>query len=114
MNFRGSYTVTITPFTAGTGAIDLDALASFLEWQVGSGVPGVIVLGTTGEYVTAREDERTAIVETTIAPSPAGSRSSSARPTSTRPVPCASPGGRAARRRRRHGPAAVLLHPDRR
>jgi 4-hydroxy-tetrahydrodipicolinate synthase len=62
---RGSYTVTITPFIPGTGEVDLDALASFLEWQVSSGVPGVIVLGSTGEYVTLSEDERTAIVETT-------------------------------------------------
>lgn len=64
-DIRGSYTVTVTPFTPGGGAIDLGALASFLEWQVASGVPGVIVLGSTGEYVTLSEDERTAIVETT-------------------------------------------------
>jgi 4-hydroxy-tetrahydrodipicolinate synthase len=64
-DIRGSYTVTVTPFTPGTGAVDLDALASFLEWQVKSGVPGVIVLGSTGEYVTLSEDERTAVVERT-------------------------------------------------
>ena len=65
-DLRGSYTVTVTPFTPGDGAIDLEALSSFLEWQIGSGVPGLIVLGSTGEYVTLSEDERTAIVDKTV------------------------------------------------
>jgi 4-hydroxy-tetrahydrodipicolinate synthase len=64
--FRGSYSVTVTPFTADRRAIDLDALKRFMEWQVESGVPGVIVLGTTGEYLTVSDDERALIVETTI------------------------------------------------
>jgi 4-hydroxy-tetrahydrodipicolinate synthase len=64
--FRGSYSVTVTPFTADRRAIDLDALERFMEWQVESGVPGVIVLGTTGEYLTISEEERAQIVETTV------------------------------------------------
>jgi 4-hydroxy-tetrahydrodipicolinate synthase len=64
--FRGSYSVTVTPFTADRRAIDLDALKRFMEWQVQSGVPGVIVLGTTGEYLTVSDEERALIVETTI------------------------------------------------
>jgi 4-hydroxy-tetrahydrodipicolinate synthase len=64
--FRGSYSVTVTPFTADRGAIDVDALQRFLDWQVESGVPGVIVLGTTGEYLTVSDEERALIVETAV------------------------------------------------
>jgi len=37
-----------------------------MEWQVTSGVPGVIVLGTTGEYLTLTDDERAEVVTTTV------------------------------------------------
>ena len=46
--------------------MDIDALKRFMSWQVDSGVPGVIVLGTTGEYLAVSDDERAAIVETTV------------------------------------------------
>jgi 4-hydroxy-tetrahydrodipicolinate synthase len=63
---RGSYSVTVTPFTADRRAVDLDALKRFMEWQVQAGVPGVIVLGTTGEYLTLTDDEREQVVATTV------------------------------------------------
>lgn len=65
-SFRGSYSVTVTPFTQDRSAVDIDALKRFMSWQVDSGVPGVIVLGTTGEYLAVSDDERAAIVETTV------------------------------------------------
>jgi 4-hydroxy-tetrahydrodipicolinate synthase len=64
--FRGSYSVTVTPFTADRSAIDGDALRQLMDWQVESGVPGVIVLGTTGEYLTVSDEERALIVETAV------------------------------------------------
>jgi 4-hydroxy-tetrahydrodipicolinate synthase len=64
--FRGSYSVTVTPFTANGRAIDKDALQRFMEWQIESAVPGVIVLGTTGEYLTISDEERALVVETTV------------------------------------------------
>jgi 4-hydroxy-tetrahydrodipicolinate synthase len=64
--FRGSYSVTVTPFTADRSAIDVEALRQFMDWQVESGVPGVIVLGTTGEYLTVSDEERALIVETAV------------------------------------------------
>jgi 4-hydroxy-tetrahydrodipicolinate synthase len=64
--FRGSYTVTITPFTADGSAFDAGAFRRFLDWQLEAGVPGVIVLGTTGEFLSVTDDERTAIVETAV------------------------------------------------
>ena len=64
--FRGSYTVTITPFTEDGSAIDMAAWTRFLDWQLQVGVPGIIILGTTGEFLTLTDDERTAFVETTV------------------------------------------------
>jgi 4-hydroxy-tetrahydrodipicolinate synthase len=64
--FRGSYTVTITPFTDDRKAVDTAALKRFLDWQLESGVPGVIVLGTTGEFLTVSDAERELIVGTAV------------------------------------------------
>ena len=64
--FRGSYTVTITPFTGDGSAVDFEALRGFLDWQLAEGVPGVIVLGTTGEFLTLDDDERTQVVEAAV------------------------------------------------
>ena len=64
--FVGSYTVMITPFTEDGSAIDTAALAPFLDWQLEVGVPGIIVLGSTGEFLTVSDDERTQLVEATI------------------------------------------------
>jgi 4-hydroxy-tetrahydrodipicolinate synthase len=64
--FRGSYTVMITPFTEDGSGIDIGALERFLDWQVDVGVPGIIVLGSTGEFLTVSDDERTQLVEATI------------------------------------------------
>jgi 4-hydroxy-tetrahydrodipicolinate synthase len=66
MNFRGSYTVTITPFTEDHRAIDLEAHRRFIDWQLASGVPGLIILGSTGEFLTVSDAERTEFVRTTI------------------------------------------------
>ena len=64
--FSGSYTVTITPFTDGGAAIDHDAWKRFLDWQLACGVPGIIILGTTGEFLTITDDERGEFVESTV------------------------------------------------
>jgi 4-hydroxy-tetrahydrodipicolinate synthase len=64
-HLRGSYTVMVTPFTEGGGAVDMAALRRFLDWQVECGVPGVIILGTTGEFLTVSDEERSALVRET-------------------------------------------------
>ncbi|MCF6508106.1 dihydrodipicolinate synthase family protein [Blastococcus sp. MG754426] len=66
LEFRGCYTVAVTPFTDGDQAVDVEALRSFLDWQLDVGVPGVIVLGTTGEFLTLTDDERDLVVDTTV------------------------------------------------
>jgi 4-hydroxy-tetrahydrodipicolinate synthase len=65
-DFRGSFTVTITPFTEDGSAVDIPALRRFLDWQLANDVAGFIVLGSTGEFLTVADDERAVLVETTV------------------------------------------------
>ena len=65
-SFRGSYTVCVTPFSDDGLRIDVDRLKRFLSWQIDLGVPGVIMLGTTGEFLTLGDDERDELVGTTV------------------------------------------------
>lgn len=61
--FHGSYTVSVTPFTEDGSAIDFGALRGFLDWQLEAGVPGIIALGSTGEFLTVNDEERRRIVD---------------------------------------------------
>lgn len=64
--FRGSYTVSVTPFTEDGRAICTKSWKKFLDWQVACGVPGIIILGTSGEFLTVTDDERRELVASTI------------------------------------------------
>ncbi len=64
--FTGSHTVTITPFTPGGAEIDFEAWEGFIDWQIACGVPGIIILGTTGEFLTITDAERSAFVKKTV------------------------------------------------
>jgi 4-hydroxy-tetrahydrodipicolinate synthase len=64
--FRGSYTVTVTPFSQDRSAIDIAAWKRFVDWQHEVGVPGIIILGTTGEFLAISDDERGLFVEETV------------------------------------------------
>ena len=64
--FHGAYTVCVTPFSEDGSRVDRDALRRFLSWQLEAGVPGVIVLGTTGEFLTVSDDERSELVATAV------------------------------------------------
>lgn len=61
--FHGSYTVSVTPFTEDGSAIDFGALRGFLDWQLEAGVPGIIALGSTGEFLAVNDEERRRIVD---------------------------------------------------
>ena len=67
--FEGSYTVMVTPFTGDGSAVDTEALERFVDWQIAEGVPGLIPLGSTGEFLSVTEDERRQVVETVVAQS---------------------------------------------
>jgi 4-hydroxy-tetrahydrodipicolinate synthase len=64
--FRGSFTVAVTPFTEDLANIDYSAWYKFLDWQLSEGVPGIIILGTTGEFLTIKDKEREEFVESTV------------------------------------------------
>jgi 4-hydroxy-tetrahydrodipicolinate synthase len=64
--FRGSYTVAVTPFTEDGSSINVPGLKRFLDWQVEVGVPGIIMLGSTGEFLTVSDEERRLLVDTTV------------------------------------------------
>ena len=65
IKFRGTFTVMVTAFD-NNGLIDLDAQARFTEWQVVSGIHGLIPLGSTGEFLSMSFSERKAIAECVI------------------------------------------------
>lgn len=65
--FEGSYTVMVTPFTRDGAAVDVAALERFVDWQIDEGVPGLIPLGSTGEFLSVSEDERRQVVDTVVA-----------------------------------------------
>ncbi len=65
-SFRGSYTVSVTPFTDDGAGIDIDAQRRFVDWQIACDVPGIILLGSTGEFLTVNDEERRELVEATV------------------------------------------------
>ena len=57
---RGSMPALVTPFR--DGAVDLDAFAAFVEWQIAEGSHGLVPVGTTGESPTLAHDEHYAVI----------------------------------------------------
>ena len=66
MSFRGTFTVTVTPFDPSGERVDVGALARFVDWQIREGIHGLIPLGSTGEFLSLSGDETTAVIETTV------------------------------------------------
>ena len=63
--FTGSLVALVTPMQAD-GAVDEDAFASFVDWQVAQGTQGLVPVGTTGESPTLSHAEHRRVVEITI------------------------------------------------
>ena len=57
MRFEGIYTPIFTPFH-DDGSIDWDGYSNVIEWQIESGVAGVVVGGSTGEFYAMSKEER--------------------------------------------------------
>ncbi|OHV76208.1 4-hydroxy-tetrahydrodipicolinate synthase [Rhizobium sp. LCM 4573] len=60
--FKGSMPALVTPFTAD-GAVDEQAFADHVEWQIGEGSHGLVPVGTTGESPTLSHAEHKRVVE---------------------------------------------------
>lgn len=63
--FWGVYTALITPFTS-TGAVDIGAFKRLVEYQVQSGIDGLVPCGTTGESSTLTHDEHDRVIALTV------------------------------------------------
>lgn len=62
---RGTFTAIVTPFTRA-GEVDVPRLRELVEWQIASGVEGLVPAGTTGESPTLSMAEHVRVVETVI------------------------------------------------
>ncbi|PPC75832.1 dihydrodipicolinate synthase family protein [Pokkaliibacter plantistimulans] len=62
MHFEGIYTPVITPFREN-GEIDFDAYAAHVQYLIDSGVHGLMIGGTTGEYYVESHEERVELLK---------------------------------------------------
>ncbi len=62
---RGCITAIVTPMFHN-GEIDYDSLTKFVNWQIDSGVSGLVVVGSTGESAALSEEEKFAIIKHVI------------------------------------------------
>lgn len=67
--FRGTYTVLITPFSNDGRTVDEGALRHLVNWQIEQGIHGLIPLGSTGEFLSISREERQRVVEICVAES---------------------------------------------
>ena len=59
--FKGLYTALITPFK--NSEIDYQSFRKLVEWQIESGVHGLVVLGSTGEGGTISYEEKEKLIK---------------------------------------------------
>ena len=62
--FTGMATAIVTPMTEN--GIDYDALGRFIEFQIGSGIDGIVVMGTTGENATIEPEDQAKVIRYTV------------------------------------------------
>lgn len=60
--FEGAATAIVTPMTA-EGAVDYEAFAKLIEWQIAEGIAAIVVAGTTGESSTLGDQEHRDVIE---------------------------------------------------
>lgn len=60
--FKGTFTALVTPFNQ-SGSVDYGCLRDLVEWQIESGVEGLVPVGTTGESPTLSVDEHRRVIE---------------------------------------------------
>jgi 4-hydroxy-tetrahydrodipicolinate synthase len=64
IRLHGSIPALVTPFRGG--AVDFDALAALVDWQIASGSSGLVPVGTTGESPTLSHAEHEAVIEAVV------------------------------------------------
>lgn len=64
--FKGTFTVTVTPFSGDGRHVDEDNLRRFVDWQISHGVHGLIPVASTGEFLSLSDTERRRVAEIVI------------------------------------------------
>ena len=64
MNLSGVFTAMVTPFSGGM--VDYGMLREMVEFQIESGVDGLVPMGTTGESPTLSFEEHAKVIQTVI------------------------------------------------
>ena len=62
---RGVFSVLITPMTEDF-KIDEKGLRSNIDWQIGKGIAGLCVTGSTGEFVSLTKEERNFVAKVSV------------------------------------------------
>ena len=63
--FKGSYSVTITP-TFGDGKIKVKSLEKYFNWQIKKKIGGLIILGSTGEFLSISDQNRLKMINESV------------------------------------------------
>ena len=63
--FTGMATAIVTPMHTD-GSIDYEALSRFVEFQIDSGINGLVVMGTTGENATIEPEDQKKVISYTV------------------------------------------------
>ena len=63
---KGTFTVTVTPFSEDGRDINEAALRRFVDWQIEHGVHGLIPVASTGEFLSLSDDERRRVAKIVI------------------------------------------------
>ena len=66
MKFKGTFSVTITP-TKNNGDINVKSLKNYFNWQINKKIGGLIILGSTGEFLSIKKKNRLIMIKESIA-----------------------------------------------
>jgi 4-hydroxy-tetrahydrodipicolinate synthase len=64
LTFSGTWTALVTPFEEGR--VDFGALERLVDWQIASGVDGLVACGCTGEAATLSQREHLQVVDAVL------------------------------------------------
>ena len=62
MSFKGTFSVTITP-TQNNGDINIKSLQNYFNWQIKKKIGGLIILGSTGEFLSINKKNRLIMIK---------------------------------------------------
>ena len=62
MFFSGTHTALVTPWTGDLSAVDYETMGKLVDWQIDSGVNGLVIAGTTGESATLTHSEQEELI----------------------------------------------------